>query len=88
MQNPESVQEKETHKIPRDCEIEMDRLIWARRPCIVIMKQKENLPNSGLCHSGWPPVKTEKKSEKIDMYQDLARELKNYETWKWRWYEL
>ena len=27
-----------------------------------------------------------KESEKRDKYQDLARELKNYRTWKWQWY--
>ena len=27
-----------------------------------------------------------KEIEKKDKYLDLARELKNYRTWKWRWY--
>ena len=26
-----------------------------------------------------------KESDKRDKYLDLARELKNYGTWKWRW---
>ena len=29
-----------------------------------------------------------KESEKRDKYLDLTRELKNYGTWKWRWYQL
>ena len=29
-----------------------------------------------------------KESEKRDKYLDLARELKNYGTGKWRWYQL
>ena len=32
--------------------------------------------NSGLCHSGWPQGKTERKQKKKDKYLDLARELK------------
>ena len=37
-----------------------------------------NLSNSGLCRSGWPLGKTEKKkkNEKREKYLDLARELK------------
>ena len=51
MKNPEYVQENETDKILWDFEIQMDHLILARRPDIVINK-KENLPNSELCRSG------------------------------------
>ena len=29
-----------------------------------------------------------KEGGKQDKYLDLARELKNYETWKWLWYQL
>ena len=36
--------------------------------------KKENLLNNGLCYSGWPQGKTERKWK--DKYLDLARELK------------
>ena len=29
-----------------------------------------------------------KEIEKKDKYLDLTRELKNYGTWKWHWYEI
>ena len=32
-------------------------------------------------------VKVEE-SEKIDKYIELARRVKNYGTWRWRWYQL
>ena len=32
MHNPESVLENETHKLPRDFELQTDHLITARRP--------------------------------------------------------
>ena len=61
MHNPESVQENEMHKL-KDFEIQTDHRILARRSDLVIVnKKKKNLPNSGLCRSGWPQGKTEKK---------------------------
>ena len=42
-------------------EIQNDNLISARPPGLVIVNKKENLPSSGLCHSGWSHVKTEGK---------------------------
>ena len=41
MQNPECVQENETHKFLRDFAIQTDHLISARRPDIVIVKKKK-----------------------------------------------
>ena len=62
MHNSESVIENETHKFPRDFEIQTDHLISARRPDLMIVNKKkvgkENLPNSRLCYSGWPLGKT------------------------------
>ena len=49
MHKPETFQEHETHKILCDFEIQTDHLILARRPNLVIIDKKENLPNSGLC---------------------------------------
>ena len=40
MYNPESVQEKETHKFPWDFEMQSDQLILARQPDIVIVNKK------------------------------------------------
>ena len=63
MQNPESLLDNETHKLLWDFEIQMDHLILARRPDIVIVNKKKkekkkrqvkNLPNSELCCSGRP----------------------------------
>ena len=56
MHNPESVLENETHIILWDFEIQIDHLISARRPDLVIVKKKkkkkkereENLSNCGL----------------------------------------
>ena len=40
-----------------------------------------------ICCANWPQSKV-KENEKRDKYLDLARELKNCGTWKWRWYQL
>ena len=75
MHNPEFVLESETHKILKDFEIQTDHLISARWPDLVIVnKKKENLPNWGLCLSGWPLVKL-KESKRRYEYQNLYREL-------------
>ena len=43
MHIPESVQENETHKIPRDFEIKADDLILPRKPNLgLINKEKKN----------------------------------------------
>ena len=59
MYYPEFVHENETHKILWDFEMQTDHLISARRPYLVIVNEKENLRNSGLCRSGWSHGKTE-----------------------------
>ena len=70
MHNLESVRENEIQKILWDFEIQSDHLISARRPDQVMVnkkkkkkekKENENLPKSGLCSSGWPHGKTERK---------------------------
>ena len=55
-------EKNEMQKILRDFEIQTDPLISPRRPDQEIVKKKK-LPNSGLCRSGWPPDKTEKKKK-------------------------
>ena len=64
MHKPKSVPENETHTILCDFEIQIDRLITARQPDIVIMnkkkkkrkekkrKKKETLLTCGLCCPG------------------------------------
>ena len=48
MRNLESVQENETHKILWNFEIETDHLVLTRRPNLVTVNKKENLPNRVL----------------------------------------
>ena len=43
-------------------------------------QNKQNLPNSRLCRSGWPQIKKMIQSEKKNKYLDLARELESFET--------
>ena len=70
MQKPESILENAIHKLLWDFEIHTKHLIAARRPDLVIVIEKENLPAD---HT----VKL-KESENRDKYQVLARELKKY----------
>ena len=58
---PEYVLENETHEIHRDFEIKTDHPILAWRPDLMIVHEKENSPNSGLCHPG-RPQKTNKET--------------------------
>ena len=46
-----------------DFERQTDQLISAGRLDLGIVKKKENLPNSGLCRSGWPQGKIERKQK-------------------------
>ena len=59
-------------------------LISARWPDLVVVNKKDNLD---LAVPANHRVK-QNESEKRDKYQDLARELKNYSTRKWQWYQL
>ena len=71
MHNQESVLKNETYNVPWDFEIQTDHLISARHVIVNNTREKENLPNSGICC----PAK-ERKKKKRDKYLDLARELK------------
>ena len=82
MPNPESVLKNETHKPLWDFEIQTDHLISARRPDQVIFTKKIKKRTCRIVDLVVPAdhrVKL-KESEKRDNYQDLAIELKNYET--------
>ena len=54
MHNPEFVLENETHKLLSDFDIQIDHLISARRPDLVVSNnnKKENLQNCELCCPG------------------------------------
>ena len=70
MHNQESALENEMHKIFLDFEIKMNHLISARRPSIVIVNKKENMPNSALCYFGWPQGKTEWRGKEWKMFEN------------------
>ena len=54
MHNPEFGQENEIYKVLKDFELQSDNLISSRRPDQMIINEKENLPNRGLCCPGRP----------------------------------
>ena len=76
------------HKLVWDFEIQMDHLISARQPDLVIINKKKG--NSWIVNFAAlvdHRVKI-KESKKRDEYLDLAREFKNYGTWRWQWNQL
>ena len=75
MHDPESVLEKETHKLRWDFEIQTDHLISTRRPDLVIVRKKRSCPIVNFAVLADYRVKL-KESENKDKYLDLARELK------------
>ena len=85
MNDDNIVLENETHKILWDFDIQMDHLITARRPDLIIInnskkkkkrKEKENMQNCWLYCPGWPQSKIKIKCEKNYNYLDLTTELK------------
>ena len=89
MQNSESVQANEMHKLLWDVEIQTGLLISARRPDLVITKKKKKrkkkrkkkkkkkreLAELWTCQSGWPQSKL-KESKKKDKNTDITKQLK------------
>ena len=61
LHNPASFLKDDTHKLLWDFDIQTDHLISARRPDLIIINNKENMQNCGLCCSGWLKNKTEGK---------------------------
>ena len=60
--NSESILKNETHEVLWDFDVQIDHLISARQPNLVIVnKKKENLLNSGFCRSCLPQSKTVRK---------------------------
>ena len=61
MHNPAPVLENDTHKLLWDFDIQMDHLISARRPDLIITnKIKGNFQNCRFFCPGWPQNKTER----------------------------
>ena len=78
MHNPESVREKETHKLHWYFDIETNHVISARPSDIVIIKKKKKKVTNRIVDLAFPAdqrVKL-KESEEKTKYLDLARELK------------
>ena len=63
MHKLESILENKMYKILGNFEIQMDHQIAIRRPDLVIVKEKGNLANSGLYHSGRSQSKKSKETK-------------------------
>ena len=70
-----------------DFEIQTNHLISARRPELIIVNEKKSYRIVDFTIPADHRVKL-KESEKKAKYLDLARELKNCGTWKWKWNQL
>ena len=76
-----------THKILWLFEIQTDHTIQTTRPDLIQLR--ENILSSGFWHFNEPyrkmvwkwKKKKKKKKNNIDKFLDLARDLKNHETW-------
>ena len=76
MHNPAPVLVNNTHKLLRDFDLQMDHLISARRPDLMIInKKKKTSKIVDLAVSADHRIKL-KECEKKNKYFDLARELK------------
>ena len=81
MHNPVWVRENETHKILWDFEIQINNVIPARQPDLVIVnKKKRTFQIVDIAVPADHKVKL-KENEKRDKYLDLTREL-NKNLWK------
>ena len=90
MHNPTTALENDTHELLWDFDIHTDHLISVRRPDFIIINKKENR----ICKIVDFAIPADhsirlKECKKKDKFLVFARELKkNYETWKWRLYQL
>ena len=88
MHNPTPVLENDTHKLLLDFDVQTDHLISARRADLIIINKKKRICK--IVNFAVPAdhrIKL-KECEKKDKYLDLARELKNYGTWRWQLHQL
>ena len=87
MHNPAPVLENDTHKLLWDFDIQTDHLVSARKPDLIIINKKKKKKKKKICKIVDFAVLADhriklKEWEKRDKYLDLARELKNYGTWR------
>ena len=91
MHNPAPVLENDTHKLQWDFNIQMDHLIPARRPDLIIInkKKKKKKKRKKICKIVNFAIPADhrinlKECEKKDKYLDLAKELKKLRNMKVR----
>ena len=89
MLNPASVQENDTHKLLWDFDIQMDHLISARKPDLIIINNKKRelsklstLPTRLTTELNWKNVKWRISSS------TLLENWKKIRTWRWQLYQL
>ena len=83
MHNPASILENDTHKLLWDFNIQMDHLISARKPDLIIIKKKKR--TCKIVDFAVPAdhrIKLQESEKKI-----LLGNWKNYKTWKWQLYQ-
>ena len=88
MHSPVPVLENNTYGLLWDFDIQMDHLISARRPDLIIINKKQRACK--IVNFAVPAdhrIKM-KECEKKDKYLDLVRELKNCGTYRWQLYQL
>ena len=86
MHNPASVWENDTYKLLWDFDTQIDHLISARQPALMIInKKKENSQNVDFAVPANHRIKL-KESEIKDKYLGLAKIWKIYGTWRWQLY--
>ena len=89
MHNPASVLENDTHKVPGTLTYGSPNLGQKTRPNNSKQKKKKKRIYKIVDFAVPADHRIKlKECEKKDEYHDLARELKNYETWRWQSYQL
>ena len=73
---PEAVQENERYKILKDFNIQTDHVIEARRPDMIVIDKETKFAKIIDCAIPYDSRVNSKEVEKIEKYQDLAREIK------------
>ena len=88
MHNPASVVENDIYKLLWDFDKQTNHLILARRPDLIIINNKNfffKIVDFALLADYRIKLK---ENEKKDKYLDLARNWKNYGTWRWQLYQM
>ena len=74
--SPETVLENDSFKILWDFNIQTDHILEARRPDLVVVRKAERLTQIVDFAIPLDPLVVEREQQKIEKYQDLAREIK------------